>query len=264
MSKRDVLILNYNDAVLYSSDLAILESKSAWLNDACIHFFLTRLSKIFFDGNFSFIDPSVLSFFMHQWDEEDDDGDEDILGLKSKGGPQQQQRLVFLPMNDNYISHMWRLPGGGIHWSLLVVVLPSEEEKNGSGAATSASQSPALFLHFDSSSGCNQKAAQAVSQKIYNVMEKWKGKDHTSNDKNKEVAVQECTVPQQENGYDCGIHTLATAEALAKAFEKQDAGPCHKESSEEIIQKTVATSPSFCVDMRQRIVKDIEALIAKN
>lgn len=39
----DSLLVNYNDAVIYSSDLFILDSSTAWLNDACINFQLTRL-----------------------------------------------------------------------------------------------------------------------------------------------------------------------------------------------------------------------------
>jgi hypothetical protein len=39
------LLVNYNDAVIYTSDLAILDSSTAWLNDACINFQLTRLQQ---------------------------------------------------------------------------------------------------------------------------------------------------------------------------------------------------------------------------
>jgi hypothetical protein len=41
----DRLLVNYNDAVIYTSDLAILDSSTAWLNDACINFQLTRLQQ---------------------------------------------------------------------------------------------------------------------------------------------------------------------------------------------------------------------------
>ena len=36
-------LLNYHDAVVYPSDLALLNSPTAWLNDACINFQMTRL-----------------------------------------------------------------------------------------------------------------------------------------------------------------------------------------------------------------------------
>jgi hypothetical protein len=37
------LLLNYYDAVIYESDLSLLEYPTAWLNDATINFRLTRL-----------------------------------------------------------------------------------------------------------------------------------------------------------------------------------------------------------------------------
>ena len=39
----DKLLLNYHDALIYESDLSILDSPTAWLNDACINFQFTRL-----------------------------------------------------------------------------------------------------------------------------------------------------------------------------------------------------------------------------
>jgi hypothetical protein len=39
------LLVNYYDAVIYTSDLSILDSSTAWLNDACINFQLTRLQQ---------------------------------------------------------------------------------------------------------------------------------------------------------------------------------------------------------------------------
>ena len=39
------LLLNYHDAVIYKSDIALLDSPTAWLNDACINFQLKRLEK---------------------------------------------------------------------------------------------------------------------------------------------------------------------------------------------------------------------------
>ena len=38
----DRLLLNFHDAVIYESDLSLLDSPTAWLNDACIHFQMTR------------------------------------------------------------------------------------------------------------------------------------------------------------------------------------------------------------------------------
>jgi hypothetical protein len=39
----DDLLVNYHDAVIYPSDLALLDSPTDWLNDACINFHMRRL-----------------------------------------------------------------------------------------------------------------------------------------------------------------------------------------------------------------------------
>ena len=39
----DDLLVNYHDAVIYPSDLALLDSPTDWLNDACINFQMRRL-----------------------------------------------------------------------------------------------------------------------------------------------------------------------------------------------------------------------------
>lgn len=247
------LILNYHDSCVYGSDLAILQSPEAWLNDNCINFYLKRLSQNFDrqEKNMKFMDPSVLSFFMHQWDEEED-GDEDILGLKNIPN---EKILVFLPINDNYVSKRWTAPGGGSHWSMLVLVLSTSTAYKSS------------FYHLDSSSGSNQKAATAVAEKIYRVLGKWKKErpDDSYNDivLDEKCIVRECEVPQQRNAYDCGIHALAAAEALALAFSVEDINDStllRKEHLEEIVKNSQAYPPSFCSKMRKHIAQDIKSL----
>lgn len=43
--KNHIHLLNYHDAVIYPSDLALLDSPTAWLNDACINFQMARLQQ---------------------------------------------------------------------------------------------------------------------------------------------------------------------------------------------------------------------------
>ena len=38
-------LLNYHDAIIYPSDLSLLDSKSEWLNDSLINFQMTRLQQ---------------------------------------------------------------------------------------------------------------------------------------------------------------------------------------------------------------------------
>ena len=275
MSNNDtsiMMILNYHDAVLYQSDLAILQSPRQWLNDACIHFFLTRLSQLHHSHSstadsptvmrYTFVDPSVLSFFMHQWDEEEDDSDDDVLGLKQQQ-QEQQPAAFFLPINDNYVSQSWATPGGGTHWSLLLVTVFYARSKTDDDTAHGASPSSTTFWHFDSSAGSNRGAARAVANKIQKVFSTWNRDDRDAGAAST-PQLHECTVPQQSNGYDCGLYMLATAEALAAGLTssfRNGHGPTKKEL-EQMVQASVATSPSFCQALRTRVAKDVERLAA--
>ena len=274
------MILNYHDAVLYESDLAILQSPCQWLNDACIHFFLTRLSQRFSSQDiassvqrkqhvFQFIDPSVLSFFMHQWDA-DEDGDEDVLGIMKRPEQRASTATFFLPINDNYVSHSWMTPGGGTHWSLLLMTMSYDTIASESKLETAAEWMPPTpasthFWHFDSSVGSNQRAAKAVAGKIQKVISGWRS--NSNDEKLSQGAMfpplHECSAPQQSNGFDCGLHTLATAEALATGLASIDytidTNPS-KEQLEQMVKEAVATTPSFCQRLRTRIVKDVELL----
>lgn len=260
-SNNNDLILNYHDACVYQSDLDILKAPDEWLSDACINFFLMRISQSLGDERLKFVDPSVLSFFMHQWDEEED-GDEDVLGLIPKQGSK-KKRIVFLPINDDYVSESWAIPGGGSHWSLLLLVVSTSDDFKSS------------FYHLDSSPGLNDDAARAVAEKIHHVLSMWKKKKKKGAEENEspinlhdKLIIQECSVPSQENAYDCGIHTLAAAEALGIALstvdgfvEEKDPKELYaRERLEAEVKRTVESSPSFCAELRQRIANDVESL----
>ena len=243
-------ILNFHDAVIYRSDLDIVKSPSAWLNDACVNFYLARLEASISRNsatNLKFMDPSVLSFFMHQWDVDDDDNDDDdVLGLLSPGNYSKQ--FCFLPINDNFVSQRWSTPGGGSHWSLLLMVQVQVPTVVG-------------FWHFDSSEGSgNLRAATAVAQKIQRVIMSHSIQSTNKSSQQVMLPVQQCSVPQQQNGYDCGLHTLATAEAIARACCTTEDLAFDTTAFEAIVKRSVATSPSYFNKMRQTIVQDIENL----
>jgi Ulp1 family protease len=248
------LILNYHDAVIYQSDLDILKSSSAWLNDACVNFYFTRLQVSIRSNNtsFKFMDPSVLSFFMHQWDEEED-RDDDVLGLLMTG--QNNKRLYFLPINDNYVSQRWTTPGGGCHWSLMLMIVTYMSDDDGP---------PSIgFWHFDSSEGSgNIRAATSVAQKIQRVIMNHSVNTTNNNSQQTALPVRQCSVSQQQNGYDCGLHALATAEAIANACCATEDMTLDTTALVTIVKRSVATSPSYFRTMRQRMVKDIEVLAA--
>jgi len=250
-------LLNYHDAVIYPSDLALLDSRTAWLNDACIHFQMTRLQQrhlkhrqqekggdLADNGNGDgddggtgvehledlFLDPSVVSFLMHQLVDEDDEDYEDELSnlraswklpeLPTETSAQEtmqrhrypKRKRIFIPISDQFGASRstFARPGGGSHWSLLLWTINSTKETMNDG-----------FYHFDSSSGYNAMAAQAVADKVHKVLCYGESSimpsktDNGAANNAMRMEVVECITPQQGNGYDCGVFACGFAEALS-------------------------------------------------
>eukprot|EP00980_Cylindrotheca_fusiformis_P002137 scaffold481_cov208-Cylindrotheca_fusiformis.AAC.3 len=162
----DELVVNYHDAVVYGSDLKLVQCPTAWLNDSCIHFYMNVLQHEDNDSNFLFMDPSVVSFFMHQCcDEEDLEDFRTNTKLPTKGGGK-----IFIPVNDTMRTDAnWMVPGGGTHWSLLLIVRVGGGGE-GSKPTESSNSNTTMpmttnFWHFDSvqNSG-NIHAAQDIAQ----------------------------------------------------------------------------------------------------
>jgi len=208
------LVLSYHDALLYKSDIRILEDPREWLNDAVIHFQMMRYQCN--EGNvlgwknppkhkLIFIDPAVISFIVHQCDNGAPFGGEETLQcLKSNNivsieNPTtvqgQIQQAIFCPINDtNDASELGRhnftssVSSMGSHWSLLVIVIVDHRTT--------------LFYHFDSSDPINQLAATTVANKIASSLKQ-------------DMNLINCETPIQPNCYDCGIYCLAITKILA-------------------------------------------------
>mmetsp|Transcript_5303 Transcript_5303/g.8123 ORF Transcript_5303/g.8123 Transcript_5303/m.8123 type:complete len:319 (-) Transcript_5303:65-1021(-) len=248
----NALIVNYHDACIYQSDLNLLQGNQ-WLNDACINFGMTHLSvRCNEETNkkknnacddmdeqdtsdsqhqqhvkMEFLDPSVVSFFMHQislGDEEDIDELRNLYSIWGLSAEKKKQAAateqtsgenavaLFVPVNDNNGSGFGVAASNcfdGNHWSFLLAVISTA---NGSQR----------FFHFDSSAGYNHLTAIKVSNRIRDIVIMG-SIEHTSNvdigadtDANADADVIECRSPQQNNGYDCGLHALVTAEAISE------------------------------------------------
>lgn len=199
------LVLNYRDAILYGSDFELLRNEKDWLNDACMHFYLTVLQEGHHD--IKFMDPSVITFLKHQCDEED---------LKEFAASFNRGCCMYMiPINDGHAnSTAWQRPGGGSHWSLLCV--RGEE-----------------YLHFDSVVGNNASAARAVANIFSQIL------------KHDNAAVREVKTPQQQNGYDCGLHALAAAELLAA---EEFTGSATELAFQELGR------PGFGLEMRNKVL----------
>ncbi len=235
-NKSKSFIINYHDACIYEKDLNLLISQTEWLNDACINYQMKRLEyyRECLDGegnsdsgssymrnsnhikvsHVEFVDPSIVSYLMHQL--VDDDDTDEMIGLVESWGLQdrdQQLNLIFtiIPINDNNsgsLYHSSSFGGSGNHWSLLIAIKIHISNE-------------LMFFHFDSSQGYNTATALAVSNKIqymyslnHNQDESDKRTTTKKQKKEEKARVVECNIPQQKNGHDCGIHTLFHAQIL--------------------------------------------------
>jgi hypothetical protein len=275
------LVVNYNDAVIYGKDLGLFESYTAWLNDACIHYQLTRLQQTN-DPSAKFIvflDPAVVSFLMHQVEDEDEMGDF-TAGYHNF----ESTKRIFVPINDNMGSQHWQTPGLGSHWSLLWVLLSPVSSSSSSSLSTTAAAAAAagegtttpLFFHFDSVTGSsNQKAAHAVATKLNQALEMKRAQKHAHADPSiqrdleqtpiqahaqRQIQLHQCASPQQRNGYDCGMHVLANAQVLVDCTETEliGIGNTNVTGLTDILQQRVTSrSLSFAERLRAEIAQDI-------
>jgi Ulp1 protease family, C-terminal catalytic domain len=212
----DEIVINFSDAVLYGRDLALLESGTAWLNDACLHYGFLFLLERYGESNAdaAVVDPSVVSFLVNQVDD-DDEFLEFWHGLHQGDQPVGTAcKRYFIPVNDSFGDGRvrWR---SGQHWSLLVVVVSNSTEGR---TETSA-------FHFDSlgRASSNLGAASVVllkfmkAMKIASAVQSKQSQSQLSTSgfvPKKGASIQHVTVVRQLNGYDCGVMVLTTVEAL--------------------------------------------------
>jgi len=287
----DELVVNYHDAVVYGRDLRLLECSTTWLNDSCIHFHLTRIARRS-DGARKagvdmFADPSVLSFLVHQCD-----ADDEMLDFVNGHDLFRGIARFFLPINDLMTSgdgsNAWRVPGKGTHWSLLVALVPSSSSEETTGTPLSGDLSPLKFFHLDSVSGSNSRAARAVARKWQEAWtlarsqerqskagetlsaetsggSKRDGHQFSSEGVVPAPKIEECEVPQQKNGHDCGVYVLAFVEALtsvASQASPQEFEPTTKGSIKATVKGYFQkqNDQQACERLRRTIAKDIRSL----
>jgi sentrin-specific protease 8 len=285
--KNNELLINYHDAVIYGSDLKLIERRTEWLNDSCIHFFFTHLQQQQHKScttpstthrNFLFMEPSVVSFWMHQCMDQDEIYDfvnnTHFPGCK---GNNKRDGTIFIAVNDSMSTtssssnnNDWQVPGSGNHWSLLVAeVVVSEERCEKDTKDVSSTRNNLRFWHFDSirNSG-NIQAAEDIAAKIClhvypkaSLMTK---------------SVHRAETPQQQNGYDCGVHVLGAAKILSKyyasmttlstsdkgGFTGTSESPCRRlQDLEECLRNEIGNdSQDFCSKLRHKISFEIRRL----
>jgi Ulp1 family protease len=272
----DTLLVNYNDACIYQRDLRLLESPSGWLNDSCIFYYTQRLmdSNAHFDkASDVILDPSVLSFLVHQC------GDlQDLEEFAESRQYWKGTRRVFMPINDNMGQANWTTPGMGAHWSLLLVIISVNEAAGQDTSTMSESSRSFQYLHFDSiAASPNIQAANVVARQWYKTTST-EALNANIKDIRQRVEIESCRTPMQSNGYDCGLHVLTAIRELlftqeVVSSENSDtitttAPPCSSSSTggvrricEEHLRATLGAKlkqdPQYMRKLRQEIIEDV-------
>ncbi|GMI62880.1 hypothetical protein ScalyP_jg7940 [Parmales sp. scaly parma] len=198
--------ITFFDINVSQADLALL-SGSNWLNGTIIAFQFARLQqKSPPQHNNILIDPSVLSFIFFQLDVNDPDERKDFTGPNGVLANKENATL-FLPINSEMRAGNCLRVNGGAHWSL---------------AKLSIASGKLLFVdHYDSHAGSgNELALVDVCNKICKIL----GCETVPK-------IAKISVPQQQNGYDCGVFTLMFAEKLVN-------GGSHLECTQEVVEGT--------------------------
>lgn len=172
------MVLSYQDSLLRSSDVALLEGPH-WLNDQVIGFAFEYFAAESFKSlgeAIIFISPEVTQFIKCASCPEE-------LALFLEPLDLASRRWVFLAVNDN--SHQ---TAGGSHWSLLLF-------RRDSGH----------FAHYDSQNGGNAVHARRIAAKLESFL-----------GVGRKVPVVEEPCPTQQNSYDCGMYVICNAEALCE------------------------------------------------
>lgn len=215
------LILNYHDACLYQSDIDILKDPHEWLNSNLIHFGLTWLSRKtspIYHGRapeetaVSFLDPSVVSYLIHQCEQED------LHEFACSGlvGPRLDSRdgtRWLVPINDTFaVSQAPTESHNGHHWSCLALYYTCNRihSCNDDVSHLNVPMHALSAYHMDSSCGLmNCDAAQNVAQ-IWKRLIEYVLHDK-QDDQEVSLSLHHLKVPKQQNGHDCGLHVLETA-----------------------------------------------------
>jgi Ulp1 family protease len=119
------------------------------------------------------------------------------------------------------------------------------------------------FWHFDSvrNSG-NRQAAQDIADKMGRHIFDRPHEDPSTSSSSIVIhgsRIHAASTPPQSNGYDCGIHVLATAQL----FSSMTTTDSRLEAYESKLRHYVHESPDFCQTVRTSIANDILRIAAE-
>ncbi|KAK2953482.1 putative Sentrin-specific protease 8 [Blattamonas nauphoetae] len=202
MSDETGIVLTYEYTTIYQDACDSLTNRSC-LTDPILEFSIQFAIDQLPDAlkqQVSFIWPSLLFLLDGSVDEETSNSQLDSNNLKSF-------RLILFPMclpeeNDQT---------SGDHWSLLLFCKDQFIFDSTVPFAPAKSPSFPCFCHLDSVGRSHAAIASRVSKRLSAY---FSGKDDS-------YPLYSLEVPQQTNGYDCGVYTIAFSEAILDAFRNR-------------------------------------------
>ena len=187
------IVAELNDARLYPHDVALLQPRQ-WLNDQLIAFAFEELGARFSGEAVVLLEPATVYMALMLQDSATMREMLSVGGTPSLAERLAKAKLVLMPINDKDDPEAH---SGGSHWSLLAFrVVASTGERR--------------FEHYDSCAQSNRGKAEAVAKCLAPLL--------------CESGVRGCgfagmeDTPQQANGHDCGLYTIAIAEALCEGL----------------------------------------------
>jgi hypothetical protein len=281
-------VLSYYDALLYKSDVALLEDPDEWLNDAVINYQLTRFQhnddNIFnlaassesYKKETVFMDPAVLSFLMHQLSSSSDDVNQDEQDEEEETNEARQalqaNNIMTPPKppseDDVFAENVQRRSSRKNKYNCKIkqlVFFPINDSHANPGYVGSPTMAIGAhwsllvmvifepyslsFYHFDSSYHMNETAALAVAKKMAATLLNDSISSSTGSTISRaELDFHRCATPVQENENDCGVYCLAIVEILATFFLLEQAGHVDQEQEVTVV---VDNSSAAALDPRQ-------------
>jgi len=204
-SKKDEIILSYEDVLLRKSDLELLNPGN-WLNDNLISFWFSYLQNQLIPTQL-FTAYCCLCPELSQIIKSAQQSTDMFNELKQILSDYEDKNVFFVAINDCDYSQF-----GGSHWSLLVFKPHCDQQSRAK--------------HYDSGvNSANIRDAEIIA----NILNRILCDDNPIN-----VTQENCI--KQINGYDCGIHLLANCEALIRMLFIDENSALSKLASLRVIE----------------------------
>ncbi|GAB6028276.1 hypothetical protein CHUAL_002456 [Chamberlinius hualienensis] len=194
----DPVVVSFGDALIRLSEWKGL-SKKGWLTDNIISFFFEYMSKTIFAN-----DTHRFTFVGPDFTQLLKLCDDSSLKSFVEAADFRDKEYAFFPINDSVSEDS---PGGS-HWSLLVCNF-----RDGWGR------------HYDSQSSMNDGDARVLFNRLTKFLVNGKS------------TYEEASCPQQNNGYDCGVHVIVNARVLAKHYLMENPITFYKQYDYSLIRK---------------------------